>query len=309
MSELETKRDNYDEQLATLKASGFDRSWDQVKDDDSNSFTEDYFIKMHEMYLKYKSERADCSNALTKRKKELDTANSTLESYNNTRKSICDDVSKDNVKYGFDQSDLSILWKLYNEVDYVNNNFFASTVDNLTSTADIQYDLFKDATTELEKNSQPQYTYSSTLDNFLAMYDYRMFHEDVNRGNFIRVMVDDTHQVKLRIVSIQFNPCIWDNDLSIEYSNFIKTRSGWTDKTDLLDISSNQKNNAITGTSKGTSGIDITQQMISVLLKSSQFKNYSNNLTNNVISQVTGSLTVNGMLTTEQLAAKLAKID
>ena len=126
VSELEIKRDNYDEQLETLKASGFDKTWDQVKDDDSNSFTEDYFIKMHEMYLKYKSERADCSNALTKRKKELDTANSTLESYNNTRKSICDDVSKDNVKYGFDQSDLSILWKLYNEVDYVNNNFFVS---------------------------------------------------------------------------------------------------------------------------------------------------------------------------------------
>lgn len=309
VSELETKRDNYDEQLTTLKASGFDKSWDQVKDDDSNSFTEDYFIKMHELYLKYKSERSDCNNALTKRKKELDTANSTLESYNNTRKSICDDVSKDNAKYGFDRSDLSILWKLYNEVDYVNNNFFVSTVDNLTSTADIQYDLFKDATTELEKNSQPQYTYSSTLDNFLAMYDYRMFHEDVNCGNFIRVMIDDTHQVKLRIISIQFNPCVWDNDLSIEYSNFIKTRSGWTDKTDLLDISSNQKNNSITGTSKGTSGIDITQQMINVLLKSSQFKNYSNNLTNNVISQVTGSLTVNGMLTTEQLAAKLAKID
>lgn len=309
VSELETKLDTYDEQIKSLEASGFDKEWDNVKDDENLSFTEDYFKKMHDLYVQYKKEREECKNALTKRKQELDDANKILDDYNSTRKTICDDVSKENTKFNFTEDDLAILWKLYNEVDYVNENFFVSTIDNLTTTADIQYELFKDATTELEKNSQPQYKYSSTLDNLLAMYDYRMFHEDMNCGNFIRVMTDDNHQIKLRIISIQLNPCTWDNDLDIEYSNFIRTRSSWTDKTDLLDISNSQKANSITGISNGTSGIDITQQMINALLKSSQFKNFSKNLTNNVVNEINGSLVVNGSISANELAVKLAKID
>ena len=303
VDELQAKLDEYNELIKSL--SDFSQ---ESKPPDKN-YTDDYYAEMRQTYLDYVSKRDSCQVALTERQAEYDEANTTLETLNASRQSIVTDVSKENEQFGFTDDDFFVLWKLYNEIDYVNENIIATSLDNNVTTVDIQNELYLDATEHLSTYSHPQYNYSSTLDNLLAMYDYSMFHKDFNCGNFIRVMTDDTHQVKLRIASISFNPFITENDLSIQFSSMITSKNGRSDRVSIVGISSNQKANSITGTStSSTSGIDITQQIIGALLKSPQFKNYSQNLSNDVINIIAGSLQT-GSITTDELKAKLAQID
>lgn len=303
VDELQAKLDEYNELIKSL--SDFSQ---ESKPPDKN-YTDDYYAEMRQTYLDYVSKRDSCQVALTERQAEYDEANTTLETLNASRQSIVTDVSKENEQFGFTDDDFFVLWKLYNEIDYVNENIIATSLDNNVTTVDIQNELYLDATEHLSTYSHPQYNYSSTLDNLLAMYDYSMFHKDFNCGNFIRVMTDDTHQVKLRIASISFNPFITENDLSIQFSSMITSKNGRSDRVSIVGISSNQKANSITGTSTSSmSGIDVTQQMISTLLKSPQFRNYSQNLSNDVINIIAGSLQT-GSITSEELKTKLAQID
>lgn len=300
---LQVKLDEYNELIESL--SDFSQ---ETKPSDKN-YTDEYYAGMRQTYLDYVSKRDSCQVALTERQTEYDEANITLETLNTSRQSIVTDVSKENEQFGFADDDFLVLWKLYNEINYVNENIITTSLDDNITTVDVQNELLKCASDELSAYSQPQFTYKTSIDNLLAMYDYRMFHEDLSCGNFIRVMTNDYHQVKLRVISISFNPLIMENDLSIEFSNMILSRNGRIDSADLLSISSNQKANSITGTSTSSmSGIDVTQQMISTLLKSPQFKNYSQNLSNDVINIIAGSLQT-GSITTDELKAKLAQID
>lgn len=303
VDELQSKLDEYNELIASLD------DFSQETNPSDKNYTDAYFAEMRQTYLGYVAKRDSCSTALAERKSEYNTANAALESISTSRQDIVSDVSKNNPQFGFTEDDLLILWKLYNEVDYVNENIITTSLDDNVTAVDVQNELFKCASDELSAYSRPQFTYKTSIDNLLAMYDYRMFHKDLSCGNFIRVMTNDYHQVKLRVISISFNPLIMENDLSIEFSNMILSRNGRIDSADLLSISSNQKANSITGTStNSTSGIDITQQMISALLKSPQFRNYSQNLSNDVINIIAGSLQT-GSITSEELKTKLAQID
>lgn len=300
VDELQAKLDEYNELIKSL--SDFSQ---ESKPPDKN-YTDDYYAEMRQTYLDYVSKRDSCQVALTERQAEYDEANTTLETLNASRQSIVTDVSKENEQFGFTDDDFFVLWKLYNEIDYVNENIIATSLDNNVTTVDIQNELYLDATEHLSTYSHPQYNYSSTLDNLLAMYDYSMFHKDFNCGNFVRVMTDDTHQVKLRITSISFNPFIMENDLSIQFSSMITSKNGRSDRVSLVGISSNQKANSITGSSSG--GVEITQQLINALLKSPQFKNAANGIANNAANIVAGSIQAQS-ITVDELKAKIAQID
>lgn len=303
VDELTVKRDEYAEMIASLSA------FEQETKPDGDNYTDDYYAEMHQTYVDYISKRDSCQEALTERQSEYTAADNLLKTINENRQAIVTDVDKTNAQFGFTESDFFILWKLYNEIDYVNENMMITSLDTTVTTVDVQNELYLDAVKQLSIDSRPQYNYSSTLDNLLAMYDYRLFHEDFNCGNYIRVMTDDVHQVKLRITSISLNPMNMENDLTIQFSSMITSKFGRSDKVNLLSISSNQKANAITGTSLSTSGgVDITQQMINALLKSPQIKNYSQTLTNNILNLTNGSI-IAGSITLDELKAKLAQID
>lgn len=302
VSELEARLADYEERLAALTDSGFDKA----SNTDNSKYDDAYFQEMHQEYLRLAAEKDACGQALTERQSELDSATLLLTEYNDSRKAIVAEIDKTNARFGFTAEDFIILWKLYNEVDYVNDNIFTTNLDTTDSTIDIQLDLLHAAEDELYTYSQPQYEYSTTLDNLLAISDYAAFHEDFICGNFIRVMTDDTHQIRLRIISMDFNPLTMDNDLQIRFSNVITTKSGRTDRKDILNLSVSHRTNAITGSSSGQSkGIDLTQQLVAALLKSPQFQNYSQKLTNAIV----GSLSVYGQIRTDELKAKLAQVD
>lgn len=182
----------------------------------------------------------------------------------------------------FTEKELALLNKLYYDTDYTNDNMFLVSSDTQVTAIDEQLKLYDAAVNDLSISSQPQFNYSTTLDNFLAITKYKDFTNELELGNYIRLDVRDDYQVKLRVVSITFNPMVFDNDLNIEFSNMVKSDSKRSDMTYLLDSAGNMSKNQISGSSNNSSmNIDDTtmRAILNKIINSSALSNKINSST------------------------------
>ena len=155
--------------------------------------------------------------------------------------------------------------------------------------------------------SHPQYKYTTDLDNFLALYDFKDYSQNINIGDYLWLSLTENNVVKLRVISIKYNPLSFDNNLQITFSNMIQSKSGRWDTTDLLSSGSGSSKNSSTGSSSSNSylnneGVSLTPALIQKLVQSGAFKNQLNNIINNNFgSYIGGSISVN------ELNAKMIK--
>lgn len=306
LKELKIKLDEYKEQIKIYTENGFNKNKQS-----GDKYTTEYWNEQHQNYLTAVSEKNSCQTAYNTRKNEYNTATSESKRLSNISSQIVKDVNvekQDSAYFHLTADDLYILWKLRNEVDYTNENIFTTSIDNVESTIERQRELLEDAKKQLEIYSSVQYNYNTSLDNLLALYDYKDSCEDFVCGNYIRVMPYENYQLKLRIIKISYNPLMMENDLQIVFSNFLTTKNERTDKASLLSISNNIAKNSIS-TSTQSSGADVTSELVGAILRSSQFQNSTTNLIGNIVGTVAGNVTVAGTITTDALVTKLAEIE
>lgn len=93
--------------------------------------------------------------------------------------------------------------------------------------------------------------------------------------------------VKLRVTGITWNPCDVTEDLTLEFSNMITSRSGRTDLTELLDTENNRgsKNSISFGTGDSDSEKEYLSSMLQQLVKMGAFKT--------AVGNIAGSTTAN----------------
>lgn len=292
LDELYAKMQLYEGQRSVLIKSGYNVPWTE----ESNN-AQDYHEARYQEYLDLCNQldpaySGSCAEAYEQRKQEVSDAEALRDQYNSQRQEIASSVYKETWKYysstndseyiSFTEKDLGLLNKLYYDTDYVNDNMFLVSSDTQVTAVDEQQKLYDAAVNDLSSTSQPQFKYSTTLDNFLAITQYSDFSKELDVGNYIRLDVRDNYQVKLRVISITFNPMIFDNDLSIEFSNMIKSKSKRTDMDDLLSSSNSISKNQISGSSNGSStNIDDTtmRAILNKLLNSSALSNKINSST------------------------------
>lgn len=289
---LYAKMQLYEGQRSILIKSGYNVPWTE-----ESKNAQDYHEARYQEYLDLYNEldstySGSCAEAYEQRKQEVADAELLRDQYSDKRQEIASSVYKetwkhcssdDNSEYiSFTDKDLSLLNKLYYDTDYVNENMFLVSSDTQVTAIDEQQKLYDAAVNELSSASQPQFKYSTTLDNFLAITQYSDFSKELDIGNYIRLDVRDDYQVKLRVVSITFNPMVFDNDLSIEFSNMIKSKSSRSDSAYLLNSSSNTSKNQISGSSNGSSiNVDdnTMRAILNKLLNSSALNNKINSST------------------------------
>lgn len=202
----------------------------------------------------------------------------------------------------FTDEEISLLNKLYYDTDYTNDNMFLVSTDTQVTAIDEQLKLYDAAVNDLSATSQPQFKYTTTLDNFLAITKYKDFTKELDIGNYIRLDIRDDYQVKLRVVSITFNPMIFDNNLNIEFSNMVKSKTQRSDMSYLLDSASSMSKNQLSGSSNGSStNIDDTtiRAILNKIINSSA-------LNNKINSSVGGGSSASMSLS--ELETKLKKI-
>lgn len=304
LNELQNKIYNYNYQIKLAIDGGYD------KKSDDNIDTE-YWNAQHEKYLKTVKELEECTAAYEERKAEYDEVNAHTDQYLDLTAQILDDIdvnNKESNNFHFTNDDLLVLWKLRNEVDYTNENIIKTSIDTVETTIEHQRELLEDAEKQLDMYSQVQLSFSVTLDNLLAMYEYKESCEDFVCGNYIRIMPYDDYQIKLRIIKISFNPLIMENDLQIDFSNYLTSRNGRTDRASLLSISNNVGKNQISSSTQAK-GADISSELIGAILRSSQFQNQTNNMIGSIVGTVAGNVTVAGTISTDALVTKMAEIE
>lgn len=316
LDELKNKLADYKTVIEICEKNGYN-----VPYTDESSHTKETHEKMYEKYIDAKNQLDEsyigsCQEAYTKRQKEIDAATKVRDEYDKSRKSAAKEIDKEcwihsqNGKtYSFTNEDLRDLSQLYYDGDYENTNMFLTSSDDQVSAINEQLKLLQSAQDDLYIASHPQYTYTTTLDNFISLYDYKNYTDNLNLGDYVYLGVRDDYAVKLRIVSIEYNPLVMGGDITIEFSNMIQSKSSRTDWSYLLDQASSSGKNSSQGSSNNflnNEGITLTAGLIQKLLSSGAFSNKVSQIVNNefagIIAGGSGSISIN------ELNAKMIKV-
>lgn len=340
LDELKVKLQEYKNTIETCKKGGYDKPYS-----DDSSHTQDIH---NEMYAKYQDAKnqldenyvGGCQEAYNQRQSEIDAENKILESYNKTRTTLNNQVTKETWQYqctldkngylldksgaqiigtdgspikssskilSFSEKDLLELSKVYYDADYSNENMFLTDSDDQVSTIDEQLKLFDAATETLYIASHPQYQYTTSLDNFLALSEYSNYTKNINQGDYLWLTVNNNTVVKLRLVEIQYNPLIADNNIQLTFSNMIQGKSGRDDLSYLLDLNSGGSKSSASGSSNNflnNEGITLTAGLIQKLIANGAFKNGVSQIINNEFA----GMLADSSISLKELNAKIIKV-
>lgn len=339
LDELKVKLQEYKNIIETCKKGGYDQPYTE-----DSSHTKDVHDTMYAKYLDAQNQLdsnyvGGCQEAYDQRQSEIDAANEILNSYNKTRTDLVKQISKetwsgvvaadnsgyildeagnyitdeagrriycDTQKLQFTERDLTELSKVYYDGDYSNENMFLTDSDDQVSAIDEQLKLLDAAIDDLYIASHPQYQFTTSLDNFLALADYEDYIKNINQGDYLWLTVDNK-VVKLRVVEIQYNPLIADNSIQITFSNMIQGRSSRNDLSYVLNTPSNASKSSASGSSNNflnNEGITLTAGLIQKLISNGAFKNGVSQIINNEFA----GMLAGGSISLEELNAKIIKV-
>lgn len=206
-----------------------------------------------------------CDDAIRKIKNEISLIEQKQDWFSRQRREIANSVTFENFKVNntllFTEKDLNVINSMIREDEYTNDNILITSLDDIVTTIDVQEELYQSAIEKLYEISQPQYSFHTELDNIYALDEFQYYQKPFEIGNFIRVSLEiheeicDNKFIKLRLVSITYNPLESDENLSVEFSTIVKAINGISDLGYFLG-----KNNSSSGgsTSSGSSSSDGT---------------------------------------------------
>lgn len=251
------------------------------------------------------------------RQAEYDAVCAELDDINEQRKNLGDVADKtqwehdngDGTTTSFTTEDIFSIARLYIDGDYVNENILITAIDDQVTSINSQLQLYEDAVEQLSIASQPQCSYATSLDNFLSDYGYDDYIKELNEGDFLYFGVREDYVVKLRVMSIEYNPLVMDNNLNITFSNMLRGRSGRNDFSYLLGASNGAGKNTVSGGSSSSSSdktsVEITTSLLNHIVNSPAFTSQVNNIVENNYG---GYISTGGSISVEELNAKMIEV-
>lgn len=328
IKELEGKRDTYSEQIQEVLIT-YSKPYSELTDEEKEnlSCTESYYNTQHEVYLKYQGYLGDESTpgTILYKLKELNQQVSTLESeqesLQNTINTLAEQAQLSHSQYGLTNAEYIAVNSVIREGDYTNNNILTTSLDTAQTQYDVMEELYQDGDTKLAEVSQPQYTVSTKIDNLLDIAEYVELEDAINAqnwasdcvvGNFIRVGIRDNYAVKLRLLSYTYNPCTASSDITVTYTNMINGKTGMDDFADLFDDAISAMKNAIhVGVGNAKTDLELTEEVLQMIVNSRVFGNAVNNTVNNsaVLDEKIVNQLNNGTLNITQISGERADFE
>lgn len=301
IKELEGKRDEYKKQILDILAA-YQKEWNQLTDEEISKAgvkDEKTYNVFHKNFIKYKNWLGDenTKGSLLYKLKELNAQVDELE----TQKKPYDDVMTDmnthselnDPQFGLTDKEYTAVMNIVRMGDYTNNNIFTTSLDDAVTSYEHCEELYQDGLKRISETSQPQYQIETSLDNILSLNEYadvdsddkQGWHNQFTVGNFIRVGVRDDYAVKLRLLTIAYNPCTKSSEISVTYTNMITSLTGRDDFSYLFDdTATSQKNSISVGTGDSKDSVEYMTNMLQRMTNSSLFGNAVNNSVQNVLS-------------------------
>lgn len=323
INELEVKLKSYQDQAKLLAKSHYDLTWERyqelTKEDPEKypALTEDGFKDKHELYEKnaYQTDENNsdsCAAALKERREEAKTEEDKQKELGKKRTSLGQDMALESwtsdTLGSFEKEELAELYHITNPTPYTNENIFVGSQDSLTDIVTVQTELCRIAMKELMASSVPQTTYSTDVDNLLSATGSELHALSLDFGNFIWLGIRDDYFVKLRVMTISFNPFLFDNNFSITFSNMIASKSDRNDFVSILGTGSNLGGSGARNNYVGN--LQITDEniyeILQKLLQSSAFTNKVQNIVNGSGGSIIGG-TGGNYITPGTLEAEMIK--
>lgn len=301
IKELEGKRDEYKKQILDILAA-YQKEWNQLTDEEISKAgvkDEKTYNVFHKNFIKYKNWLGDenTEGSLLYKLKELNAQVDELE----TKKKPYDDVMTDmntrselnDPQFGLTDKEYAAVMNIVRMGDYTNNNIFTTSLDDAITSYEHCEELYQDGLKRISETSQPQYQVETSLDNILSLNEYsdvnsdnkQGWHNQFTVGNFIRVGVRDDYAVKLRLLTIAYNPCTKSSEISVTYTNMITSLTGRDDFSYLFDdTAASQKNSISVGTGDSKDSVEYMTNMLQRMTNSSLFGNAVNNSVQNILS-------------------------
>lgn len=301
IKELEGKRDEYKKQILDILAA-YQKEWNQLTDEEISKAgvkDEKTYNVFHKNFIKYKNWLGDenTEGSLLYKLKELNAQVDELE----TQKKPYDDVMTDmnthselnDPQFGLTDKEYTAVMNIVRMGDYINNNIFTTSLDDAVTSYEHCEELYQDGLKRISETSQPQYQIETSLDNILSLNEYadvdsdnkQGWHNQFTVGNFIRVGVRDDYAVKLRLLTIAYNPCTKSSEISVTYTNMITSLTGRDDFSYLFDdTAASQKNSISVGTGDSKDSVEYMTNMLQRMTNSSLFGNAVNSSVQNVLS-------------------------
>lgn len=303
VNELEIRLQSYQDIVNLLKKSHYDLSWEryqELSEQDIENYpvlTKDGFEDKHNEYLENaaqldESNPESCAYALNKRKQEVSEKEGEQQTIADARSSLStkmditswsgQETLESSEGTGFEEWELDEIVHITNQSTYTNENIFIVSSDDLTATVETQQQLVESALTDISMYSIPQTTYTATLDNILSASGNELHAHDLYYGNFIRFGIRDDYYVKLRVTEVSFNPCLYNNDFSLQFSNMIKTGKKRNDFVSLLDLAGNLSQSSVSTSVSDNAQLtdDNIYQVLQKILQSTEFSNKVTNIVN-----------------------------
>lgn len=301
IKELEGKRDEYKKQILDILAA-YQKEWNQLTDEEISKAgvkDEKTYNVFHKNFIKYKNWLGDenTEGSLLYKLKELNAQVDELE----TQKKPYDDVMTDmnthselnDPQFGLTDKEYTAVMNIVRMGDYINNNIFTTSLDDAVTSYEHCEELYQDGLKRISETSQPQYQIETSLDNILSLNEYadvdsdnkQGWHNQFTVGNFIRVGVRDDYAIKLRLLTIAYNPCTKSSEISVTYTNMITSLTGRDDFSYLFDdTAASQKNSISVGTGDSKDSVEYMTNMLQRMTNSSLFGNAVNSSVQNVLS-------------------------
>lgn len=301
IKELEGKRDEYKKQIMDILAA-YQKEWKDLTDEEISKAgvkDEKTYNVFHKNFIKYKNWLGDenTEGSLLYKLKGLNAQVDELE----TQKKPYDDVMTDmnthselnDPQFGLTDKEYTAVMNIVRMGDYTNNNIFTTSLDDAITSYEHCEELYQDGLKRISETSQPQYQIETSLDNILSLNEYadvnsdnkQGWHNQFTVGNFIRVGVRDDYAVKLRLLTIAYNPCTKSSEISVTYTNMITSLTGRDDFSYLFDdTAASQKNSISVGTGDSKDSVEYMTNMLQRMTNSSLFGNAVNNSVQNVLS-------------------------
>lgn len=252
------------------------KTWANLSDVEKASYGSGQDAYKYDLYMGYYNNQQSAQTYLNTLLSELSQLEIAMDSYKSRIENYMKVTSLSN---WFPTAECDIIKRLYRDSSYDNENIFVTSISTASEKIDKMLELLEDAKEQASICSRPQVTFSTDVENLLAMQAFKPFWDSFIPGNYVMVQYKDNSFAKLRLIGFTFNPCLPSaKDLSVEFSNFIRAKSSYKDWASILGNGSSTGSSGGSGSSSsgefGSSDkIDVTisNTMLSKLLNTESF--------------------------------------
>ena len=244
ISELESKKKNYQNQCEVLEQSGYGQPWTE-----DSGHTKELHDRQYADYQQYQEYIIAIDERLELLNDSLHQLEEELASIEDSQKQIIADVDIKNERFGFTDEEILSLNILYIDTDFTDSSIEVIDETNHEEVISCAKELYLSAKEQLEIESQPQWTYSISSDNPYYNDVIAPILEKAELGDFVYLELDNNLKTKQRIIGESYE-LIDENDISytIEFSNMTKCYGAADDYRFLMDSSSSSSRNSISKT-------------------------------------------------------------